>query len=193
MARIRVFMVFVFGNHRPAGARSPSAPTISCSSGRPKTVSIPTRQVVVAAADLDVGAELRKEDIRIIDWPANAVPANAISDPKDVIGRGHRAAGDPERADPAEQAGAGRAGRRAAAGHSARPARRVGARQRGHRRRRLRAARHPRRRRRDGEPDRRRQRHDLEGRADQRAGARGRHEDRARRRATRTSRCRSAS
>ncbi|MGH9142901.1 MAG: Flp pilus assembly protein CpaB, partial [Vicinamibacterales bacterium] len=50
--------------------------------------SIPTRPVVVAASDLDIGAELRREDIRIIDWPANAVPANAISDPKDVIGRG---------------------------------------------------------------------------------------------------------
>ena len=51
-------------------------------------MSIPTRPVVVAASDLDIGAELRREDIRIIDWPANAVPANAISDPKDVIGRG---------------------------------------------------------------------------------------------------------
>jgi pilus assembly protein CpaB len=52
------------------------------------TVSIPTRPVVVAAVDLDIGAELKLEDIRIIDWPANAVPAGAISDPKDVIGRG---------------------------------------------------------------------------------------------------------
>jgi pilus assembly protein CpaB len=51
-------------------------------------VTIPTRPVVVAAADLDVGAELRREDIRVIDWPANAVPATAIGDPKDVIGRG---------------------------------------------------------------------------------------------------------
>src|SRR5256885_11286934 len=54
----------------------------------PKPTSIPPRPGVVAAADLDIGAELRREDIRIIDWPANAVPANAISDPKDVIGRG---------------------------------------------------------------------------------------------------------
>ncbi len=53
-----------------------------------RTVAIPTRPVVVAAADLDIGAELTREDIRIIDWPANAMPANALSDPKDVIGRG---------------------------------------------------------------------------------------------------------
>jgi len=42
----------------------------------------------VAASDLDIGAELRREDIRVIDWPANAAPANALSDPKDAIGRG---------------------------------------------------------------------------------------------------------
>jgi len=53
-----------------------------------KNVSIPTTQVVVAASDLAVGAELTREDIRIIDWPQNAVPAGAFKDPKDVIGRG---------------------------------------------------------------------------------------------------------
>jgi pilus assembly protein CpaB len=53
-----------------------------------KNASIPTRPVVVAASDLDIGAELRREDIRIIDWPANAVPANAIANPAEVIGRG---------------------------------------------------------------------------------------------------------
>ncbi|HKB10628.1 MAG TPA: Flp pilus assembly protein CpaB [Vicinamibacterales bacterium] len=53
-----------------------------------RTVSIPTKPVVVAAADLDVGATLTRDDIRIIDWPANAVPAGAMSDPKDAIGRG---------------------------------------------------------------------------------------------------------
>ena len=53
-----------------------------------RTVTIPTKPVVVAATDLDVGAELTREEIRIIDWPANAVPAGAFSDPKDVIGRG---------------------------------------------------------------------------------------------------------
>ena len=53
-----------------------------------RTVTIPTKPVVVAATDLDVGAELTRDQIRIIDWPANAVPAGAFSDPKDVIGRG---------------------------------------------------------------------------------------------------------
>jgi pilus assembly protein CpaB len=53
-----------------------------------KTTSFPTRPVIVAANDLDIGAELKREDVRVIDWPANAMPANAISDPKEVIGRG---------------------------------------------------------------------------------------------------------
>jgi len=83
---MRVFMVFVLAI--TAGGALAFG-TYNFMQQRPaQTVSIPTRQVVVAAADLDVGAELRREDIRIIDWPANAVPATAISDPKDVIGRG---------------------------------------------------------------------------------------------------------
>ena len=53
-----------------------------------RTISIPTKPVVVAAADLDIGAQLTRDDIRIIDWPANAMPAGAFNDPKDVIGRG---------------------------------------------------------------------------------------------------------
>jgi pilus assembly protein CpaB len=83
---MRVFMVFVLAITAGGGL---AYGTYNFMQQRPaQTVSIPTRPVVVAAADLDVGAELRREDIRIIDWPANAVPANAIGDPKDVIGRG---------------------------------------------------------------------------------------------------------
>ncbi len=86
MARMRVFMVFVLA---VTAGGALAFGTYNYMQHLPaKSTSIPTRPVVVAAADLDIGAELRREDIRIIDWPANAVPANAISDPKDVIGRG---------------------------------------------------------------------------------------------------------
>jgi pilus assembly protein CpaB len=86
MARMRVFMVLVLA---VTAGGALAFGTYNFVHNQPaRTVSIPTRPVVVAAADLDVGAELRREDIRIIDWPANAVPAGAISDPKDVIGRG---------------------------------------------------------------------------------------------------------
>ncbi|PYR14805.1 MAG: Flp pilus assembly protein CpaB [Acidobacteria bacterium] len=84
MARMRVFMVFVLAISA-GGALAYG--TYNFVQKPPRTVSIPTRPVVVAAADLDIGAELRRDDIRIIDWPANAVPAGAIGDPKDVIGR----------------------------------------------------------------------------------------------------------
>jgi len=53
-----------------------------------KTVSIPTQPVIVAATDLDLGAELRQDDLRIVQWPANAVPKGAFGTPADVVGRG---------------------------------------------------------------------------------------------------------
>jgi pilus assembly protein CpaB len=48
---------------------------------------VPTRPVVVAAKDLDVGSDLTRDDVRVIEWPANAAPGAAFSDPKDVAGR----------------------------------------------------------------------------------------------------------
>jgi pilus assembly protein CpaB len=83
---MRVFMVFVLAVTAGGALALGTYNYVQKQPG--KTVSIPTRPVVVAAADLDIGAELTREDIRIIDWPANATPANAISDPKEVIGRG---------------------------------------------------------------------------------------------------------
>ncbi len=53
-----------------------------------RTISTPTRAVVVAATNLDIGAELRREDLKVIDWPATAVPAAVFEKPEEVIGRG---------------------------------------------------------------------------------------------------------
>jgi pilus assembly protein CpaB len=75
-----------------------------------KTVSLPTRAVVVAAADLELGSELRADDLRVVDWPASSVPAGAFERADDVIGRGLGDAGHPERADPADEAGVAEAG-----------------------------------------------------------------------------------
>src|ERR1051326_423748 len=52
------------------------------------TTSMPTRSVVVAAADLDVGATITRDDVKVIDWPTTALPANSMSNPSEVIGRG---------------------------------------------------------------------------------------------------------
>jgi pilus assembly protein CpaB len=53
-----------------------------------KTVSLPTKPVVVAATDLELGAQLRADDVRVVEWPASAMPAGAFSSPDEVIGRG---------------------------------------------------------------------------------------------------------
>lgn len=86
MTRIRIFIVlalaivaggtFAFGTYRYI-QQMPA-----------RTVSMPTRPVVVAVASLDVGAELRKDDLRVIDWPAESVPQGTFGNPDELVGRG---------------------------------------------------------------------------------------------------------
>ena len=45
-------------------------------------------KAVVAAKDLAVGTVITEADIRVIDWPGNAVPPGLISVPQEAIGRG---------------------------------------------------------------------------------------------------------
>jgi pilus assembly protein CpaB len=47
-----------------------------------------TTPVVVAASGLDLGAALRAEDMRTINWPSDAVPAGTFSSPQELVGRG---------------------------------------------------------------------------------------------------------
>ena len=89
MARIRIFIVlslalvaggtFAFGTYQYISA----VPKGGTAPGGVKTVA-----VIVAASDMDLGAEVRKEDIRAIQWPADAVPMGAFTNPDDLIGRG---------------------------------------------------------------------------------------------------------
>jgi pilus assembly protein CpaB len=87
MARIRVFIVFVLAV-TVGGTLALATYNYMQRTPSTKTVTIPTKPVVVAASDLDVGADIGRNDIRLIDWPLNAMPANAITNPDDVIGRG---------------------------------------------------------------------------------------------------------
>src|SRR5713226_2336833 len=86
MARMRVFLVLALAI--TAGGVFALGTYNYVQNLPARTTTIPTAPVVVAALDLDVGAEIRREDVRIVQWPANARPANAIADPKEVIGRG---------------------------------------------------------------------------------------------------------
>jgi pilus assembly protein CpaB len=86
MARMRIFLVLALAITAGGGL---AFGTYNYMQKLPaRTVTIPTRDVIVAAADLDIGTELGRDDIRVIQWPANAVPANAMSSPDEVIGRG---------------------------------------------------------------------------------------------------------
>lgn len=86
MARMRAFFVLVLA--LTAGGVLAFGTYNYMQKAPARTVTIPTRPVVVAATDLDLGTELGRDDVRLINWPANALPRNAISDPNEVIGRG---------------------------------------------------------------------------------------------------------
>jgi pilus assembly protein CpaB len=89
MARIRVFIVLALA---VAAGGTFAYGTYQYIQSVPKntavTSSIPTSAVIVAANDLQIGAELKQEDLRAIQWPSNAVPAGAFGKPEDLVGRG---------------------------------------------------------------------------------------------------------
>jgi pilus assembly protein CpaB len=53
-----------------------------------REVRLPTTPVVVAAANLPLGTELRRDDLRVIAWPADAIPEGSFKDPQELVGRG---------------------------------------------------------------------------------------------------------
>jgi pilus assembly protein CpaB len=53
-----------------------------------RTVEVPTSRVVVAASDLQLGAELKAGDLRAIQWPSGNVPQGSFSNPEELVGRG---------------------------------------------------------------------------------------------------------
>ena len=53
-----------------------------------KTVSTPTQPVVIAAADVVLGSELKKEDLTVVNFPAGQAPQGSFARVADVVGRG---------------------------------------------------------------------------------------------------------
>ena len=87
MARMRVFLVLILA----IGAGSVFAfATYNYVQNMPaKMVNIETEPVIVAATDLDIGAEITAENVRTLKWPVNSPkPKLFFKDPKDVIGQG---------------------------------------------------------------------------------------------------------
>ena len=86
MTRIRIFIVLFVAI---ALGGTFALATYRYIQNRPvREVKLPTSSVVVAAADLGLGTELRREDLRVLAWPADAVPAGSFNDPQELIGRG---------------------------------------------------------------------------------------------------------
>ena len=52
------------------------------------TLAAPTQPVVVAAADLQLGSELKKDDLQVIGFPMGKAPEGTFSNVSEVIGRG---------------------------------------------------------------------------------------------------------
>ena len=56
---------------------------------QPKSAeAVPTQPVVVAAADLQLGSELKAEDLQVIQFPAGKTPEGSFAQPSALIGRG---------------------------------------------------------------------------------------------------------
>jgi pilus assembly protein CpaB len=53
-----------------------------------RTVTMPTKKVVVANADLSLGSELGADDLTTLDWPASSLPEGAFDNPAALVGRG---------------------------------------------------------------------------------------------------------
>ena len=45
-------------------------------------------KAVLAARDLPVGTVVTERDLRVVDWPGNAIPPGLATNPQEVIGRG---------------------------------------------------------------------------------------------------------
>ena len=89
MARMRVFLVLLLALTAGGALAMGTYKYVSNSSTQGSTgAAIPSKPVVVAASDLPMGAELTADDVKVIEWPASSVPAEAISDPKEAVGRG---------------------------------------------------------------------------------------------------------
>jgi len=86
MARIRIFIVLVLA--LTAGGAFAYGTYRYIQQVPERAESVQTRPVIVAASNLDVGREVRPEDIRIVEWPASALPADAFNNAEDVVGRG---------------------------------------------------------------------------------------------------------
>jgi pilus assembly protein CpaB len=86
MTRVRILLVLLVALLTGGGL---AAGTYSYLQNVPvRTVSVPTRTVVIARGDLALGTELKADDLHAAEWPADAVPEGAFASPSEIVGRG---------------------------------------------------------------------------------------------------------
>jgi len=86
MARMKVFIVFALAIGAGSVFAFATYNYVSKAAGR--TTAMPTTPVVVAAVNLDIGAELSENDVKVVDWPTASVPEGALGTIDEVAGRG---------------------------------------------------------------------------------------------------------
>ena len=86
MNRVRIFIVLLVALIAGGGL---AAGTYNYLQNVPvKTVTVPTRSVVLANADLSLGHELHADNLAVIEWPAASVPDGTFATASEVVGRG---------------------------------------------------------------------------------------------------------
>jgi pilus assembly protein CpaB len=54
---------------------------------RTGVVATPVAKIVVAALDLPLASKIKPEDLKMIEWPVDHLPAGAVRDPKEIVDR----------------------------------------------------------------------------------------------------------
>lgn len=89
MKRNRLFIVLVLGVTAGALAGLLALSYLRNATARPLLgTEAPKGKLVVAATNLALGDVVGPEDVRLIDWPAGALPAGFAARPDEVVGRG---------------------------------------------------------------------------------------------------------
>ena len=86
MARMKVFIVFALAIGVGSVFAFATYNYVNRARGGGNGMAI--KKVVVASANLDVGAELGQDDVHVVDWPADSAPAASFESLDEVIGRG---------------------------------------------------------------------------------------------------------
>src|SRR6185503_2219746 len=54
---------------------------------RPGGPVVTMAKIAVAVVDLPLASKIKPEDLTLADWPADHLPAGAVRDPKELVGR----------------------------------------------------------------------------------------------------------